>query len=154
MRLSLESPTDRAVNPVVAGLLLVGVAVLCSAAVGTVLIGVESDLEDEAEPKAAVETSTVVQDATDGFVTLEVTSMTSAERVEITAMTTDGTPTIADGTPNGTAERTVHVDAVGDTATVRKAVDSTTPRDVDVRIVAVATDGDAETRVFDRTVTL
>ncbi|WP_440771491.1 type IV pilin [Natronorubrum sp. DTA28] len=153
MRISLESPIDRAISPIVAGLLLVGVTVLCSAAVGTILIGAESDLEGETEPNATIETSTVVRDETNGFVTLEVTSMTRAERVEIMA-TTDGASTIIDGSPNGTAERIDHVDAMGDTVTVRKAVDSAMPRDVDVRIVAVAQYNDAETRVFDRTVTL
>ncbi|WP_019992039.1 hypothetical protein [Natronorubrum tibetense] len=48
---------------------------LCSAAVGTVPIGYENDLEGETEPKAAIGTTTLVQDGADGFVTLEVTSM-------------------------------------------------------------------------------
>ncbi|WP_436344166.1 type IV pilin [Natronorubrum sp. FCH18a] len=154
MRIPLEPPIDRALNPVVGGLLLVGLTVLCSAAVGTVLIGFESDIEGENVPDATVEASTLVRDDTEGFVTLEVTSMTRADHVDLTARTIDGTATIADGTANGTADLVQRREAVAESVTIRKAVDSAEARDVEIRIVAVAHGDDAETRVFDRTVRL
>lgn len=147
---ALEWAADRAVNPVVGVLLIVAAAVLCSAAVGTVLIGFGSDVGEQTTPQATVEIETHVQDETDGFVTLVVDAMPRAEFVTITATTTDGTATLADGT----AERTERRDSVDEPITVRKHVDPDRPRDVSVRLVAVAHRDGATQRVFDRTVVL
>lgn len=140
--------TDRAVNPVMGVILIVGIAVVCSAALGTFLIGVGGDLEGSTPPGGTLEVNTLVQDETDGFVTLEVTTITDADLLEVTATTTDGSAAIADGT-GGTAELTERRESPGDSITFRKAVDD--PRDVELRLVAVA-HGDGETVVFDRTV--
>lgn len=148
----LAAPADRAVNPVLGVLLVVGLTVVCSAALGTVLIGVGNDAENGPAVDATVEVETVVTHGSDGFVTLGVTALDDADSVTVTATTTDGTPAIADGTPNGTAELTERRDAVGDSVTVREAVDPDQPRDVELRLVAVAHHGDREAVVLDRTV--
>lgn len=154
MRIPLEAPADRAVNPVVGVILIVGLTVVCSAAFGTFLIGFGSDLEAGADAQATVELDSSVRHDTDGFATLVVRSMPRADRVELTATTTDGSATIADGTAASTAELTERRHGVGDSVTVRKRVDPAAPRDVAVRIVAVAHHDGHDSRVFDRTVIL
>ena len=147
----LEDAAERAVDPVVGVVLIVGVVVLLSASVGTLLIGFGSDLEAGAPPEATVEIDTVVAHDTDGFVTLTVEELTRAEAVELTA-TTDGSATIATDT-GATDSHTERVTTADEQVTFRKAVDGE-GHDVELRLVAIATDGDRETTVFDRTVIL
>lgn len=154
MPVSLESSPDRAVNPVVGVFAIVVLSVVCSAAFGTFLIGFGSDLESDPTPRATVEIETLVQDETDGFVTLAVRSMARADRVVLAATTADGSATLADGTPDGAATLTERRGAPGDAITVRKDVDPDDPRDVSVRLVAVAQYDGAQREIFDRTVTL
>ena len=152
----LESPgaRDRAVNPVLGVVLIVGLAVVCSATLGTFLIGVGSGLDDSTTPPpgATVEIETLVPHDTDGFVTVGVRSLTDADAVAVTATTTDGSRAIADGTADGTARLTERAAAAGDSVTIREDVEA--PRDVELRLVARAQRGDEATVVFDRRVVL
>lgn len=149
MAAPLDAPDDRA-NPLLGVFLIVGAAVVCSAALGTVLIG--APLEGTATPQATVEIETVVTDDTDGFVALAVTDLSAADAVTVTATTTDGTRAIADGTPDGTAELTHRRAAAGDSIAFRKTVDPDAPRDVELRLVARAHLADDDAVVLDRTV--
>lgn len=151
MAAPLDSPDDRAHSPMLGVLLIVGAAVVCSAALGTVLIG---DLEGTTTPRATVELETVVTHDADGFVALGVTDLSAADAVTVTAMTTDGTPAIADGTPDGAAELTQRREAAGDSITVREDVDPGATRDVELRLVARAHLADDAAVVLDRTVVL
>ena len=148
----LDAPDDRARNPLLGVLLIVGAAVVCSAALGTVLIG--APLEGTTTPQATVELETVVADDTDGFVTLGVTDLAAADAVTVTATTADGTQAIVDGTPDGTAELTERREAAGDSITFRKDVDPDAPRDVELRLVARAHLADDHAVILDRTVVL
>ncbi|WP_126661311.1 hypothetical protein [Haloterrigena salifodinae] len=149
----LDAPDDRAVNPLLGVFLIVGAAVVCSAALGTILIGVDHDLEGTS-PQATVELETAVTDDTDGFVTLVVADRSAADAVTVTATTTDGRRAIADGTPDGTAELTERREAVDDSITFRKNVDPDAPRDVELRLVARAHLADDAAVVLDRTVVI
>lgn len=150
MAAPLDALDDRA-NPLLGVFLIVGAAVVCSAALGTVLIG--APLEGTATPQATVEIETVVTDETDGFVALAVTDLSAADAVTVTATTTDGTRAIADGTPDGTAELTHRRAAAGDSIAFRKHAPDA-PRDVELRLVARAHLADDDGVILDRTVVL
>ncbi|WP_247002310.1 type IV pilin [Halosolutus gelatinilyticus] len=133
---------DRAVNPVIGTVLLIGVAVILSASIGTFLIGMANDLSGGAQ--GAVEVSHSVQDPDDGFITISSVSMQRADRITITATDVDG----ADRLEGGASVLADEIRTVGGSVTIRQ--DSDHEGDVDVSIVAIAEYGDDSALIFDR----
>ncbi|MFC4541204.1 type IV pilin [Halosolutus amylolyticus] len=143
---------NRATNPVIGIVLLIGVAVILSAAIGTFLIGLSSDLNGGTQ--AAVETSTVVTDDTDGFVTVTGISMQRADQIAVEATVADGTDALEDASGNGTFRVTKEIDTVDESVTFRQHAPPN--GDVAVEIVAVAhrADGDHSARILSTEVTI
>ena len=139
--------TDRAVNPVIGTVLLVAIVIVLSSAISVFVFGLGNDLTQPAIAGVDLETSA----EGNGTATVTAQSFSRADRVEVTAETTDGGDDLYDRDADETsAELEATLGGAGERITFESARDDP----VEVRVVAVAVSGQGEAVMLDETVEL
>jgi len=134
----------RAISPIIGAILVVAVAIILSAVIGTFLISTGGSLSGGAQAGLDFDSSA---DNGNGQATVSVITMQNSDSVEVTATVVDGDPFL-DG---GDVEQEQTLSGAGDSATFEGDNVGT---EFDVRIVAVAQSGDSESVVLDQVVAL
>lgn len=141
---------DRGVNPVVATILLVGIVVVLSAAVGAFVLDLGADLE--ANAGASVDVTSVSPNGTDGSVTVTALGLENAAFVEVRAVAPDENR-LDDGGTNVT-EHSARLESAGESVTFVEGAETGGPADTAVEIQAIAHRGDRESLVLEERVVL
>lgn len=144
------SSRERGVNPVVATILLVGVVVILSAAVGAFVLELGADLE--ANAGASLDVTDVSPGGADGTVTVTLLGLEEAEYVEVRARAPNGNRLDDAGT--NVTERSVRLESAGDRVTFVEGAETGGPASTDVELIAVAHRGSSESLVLDERVVL
>lgn len=146
----VRTTRDRGVNPVVATILLVGIVVILSAAVGAFVLELGADLDSSAG--ASVDVTDHSPNGTDGSVTVTIIGLEDADFVEVRATAPDGNRLDDGGTD--VTELTTRLESAGDRARFEEGDHTGGPAETTVDLVAVAHRGGTASLVLDERVVL